>query len=163
VSQDQRFISVPVPAQHVTRVYALLAELDLKEGEMSNPLPGGTQGADPEETWPVVEWTVEDFKSLIATDLPSVQRIAALLDILAGEPERSYSTTAVVERLNLERGQIKGALSAFTRHLHAHYERGNWPMKWEWGTDPDSTYQAEAFYHLDKANAARWQEARATA
>ncbi|MER7830116.1 hypothetical protein [Streptomyces sp. NPDC095602] len=95
---------------------------------MSSPLPGGTQGAEQDGDWPVVEWTVEDFKSLIATDLPSVQQVAALLDILAREPERSYSTTAIVERLNLDRGQIKGALSAFTRHLHAHYERGNWPM-----------------------------------
>jgi hypothetical protein len=163
VSQDQQFISVPVPARHVTRVYALLAELDLREGEMSSPLPGGTQGADADGSWPVVEWTVADFKSLIRTNLPSVQRVTALLDILAADPERSFSTTAVVERVDFDRGQLKGALSAFTRHLHAHYERGNWPMQWKWGTDPDSTYQAEAFYHLDKVNAARWQEARATA
>ncbi|MDX3749637.1 hypothetical protein [Streptomyces sp. AK08-02] len=163
MSQNQQFISVPVPAQHVTRVYALLAELDLKEGAMNNPLPGGTQGADPDGTWPVVEWTVDDFKSLITTNLPSVQRVAALLDMLAAEPERSYSTTALVDRLEFDRGQIKGALSAFTRHLHAHYERGNWPMKWEWGTDADSTFQTEAFYRLDKINAARWQQARATA
>lgn len=130
---------------------------------MSSPLPGGTQGAESNGDWPVVEWTVENFKSLISTDLPSVQRVTALLDVLAVEPERLYSTTAVVERLNLDRSQIKGALAAFTRHLHAHYERGNWPMKWEWGTDPDSTYQAEAFYGLDKVNAARWQEARTAA
>ncbi|MYW13707.1 hypothetical protein GT034_35965 [Streptomyces sp. SID2563] len=40
------------------------------------------------------EWTVENFRSLIATDLPSIQRIAAMLDLLASEPERVYSTTA---------------------------------------------------------------------
>ncbi|SEE98377.1 hypothetical protein [Streptomyces sp. Ag109_O5-10] len=163
MSRDQQFISVPVPAQYVTRVYALLAELDLREEEMSSPLPGGTQGAEPDENWPVEEWTVDNFRSLIATDLPSIQRVAAMLDLLAAEPERAYSTTALVERINLDRGQIKGALAAFTRHLHAHYGRGNWPMKFEWATDPHSTYPAEAFYRLDKVNAARWREARATA
>ncbi|MFC9280214.1 hypothetical protein [Streptomyces collinus] len=141
----------------------MLAELDLKEEETSNPLPGGTQGAESDGTWPVVDWTVEDFESLITTDLPSVQRVTAMLDLLAADPGCSYSTTAVVERLNLDRGQIKGALSAFTRHLHAHYKRGNWPMEWEWGTDPNSAYQAEALYRLDKTNAARWQEACAAA
>ncbi|MGY0067997.1 hypothetical protein ACWZEH_14450 [Streptomyces sp. QTS137] len=162
MSHDQQFIPVPVPAQHVTRVYALLAELDLEEGEMSSPLPGGTQGAEPDGSWPVEEWT-ENPGSLIATDLPSIQRVAAMLDFLAAEPERAYSTTVLVEGINLDRGQIRGALAAFTRHLHAHYGRGNWPMKFERATDPESTYPAEASYPLDKENAARWQEARATA
>ncbi|WKV79540.1 hypothetical protein HBB06_16045 [Streptomyces sp. SNU607] len=91
------------------------------------------------------EWTVENFRSLIATDLPSIQRVAAMLDLFAAEPERGYSTTALVERINLDRGQIRGTLAAFTRHLHAHYGPGNWPMRFEWATDPDSTYAAEAF------------------
>lgn len=162
MSHDQQFVSVPVPAQYVTRVYALLADLDHGANPQS-PLPGGTQGAEPGGKWPQRDWTVEDFRSLIATSLPSVQRIAALLDVLAAAPEQSFSTTAVVARLDFDRNQLKGALSAFTRHVHAHYGRGNWPMRFVWGTDPDSDYEAEAFYQLDKVNAASWTAARATA
>ncbi|WP_328398169.1 hypothetical protein OHS70_16490 [Streptomyces sp. NBC_00390] len=152
---------MPVPAQHVTHVYALLAGLD-HPSKPDSPLPGGTQGADPGGKWPKREWTVEDFKALIATKLPSVQRVAALLDLLAADPGRSFSTTAVVARLDCDRSRLKGALSAFTRHVHAHYDRGNWPMQFVWGTDPDSDFEAEAFYRLDESNAASWKAARAT-
>ncbi|WP_405585078.1 DUF6416 domain-containing protein [Streptomyces sp. NBC_01190] len=159
--RDRQFVAVHVPQEYVMKVYAFIAELDgSADLGAESPLPGGTKGADPDANRPYAEWEVADLRSLAATKLPSISRVAAVLDVLAGHPGTRFSTTVLVDRLGIEREQLRGSLAALTRHIHAHYGRGNWPMTFTWGGEVDGKQSAEAFYSVDETSAARWLEAR---
>ena len=155
--QDLEFISVPVPREHVTKVYAYLAQLS---GTAESPVDGATE-VEGDGKYPYVEWSVEDLRKLPAIQMPSVQTMVGVLDALAEQPGGQVSYTYLVERLAVERKQLQGAMSAFTRYIHKHYQRRNWPVSYAETPTNNPEYKTEYFYTMDKDTAERWKEVRA--
>ncbi|MFI9780501.1 hypothetical protein ACIHCV_38485 [Streptomyces sp. NPDC051956] len=156
---DQQFVSVPVPREHVTQVYAFLASLS--GATVPSPsAPSDTSGADGDGGWPYREWSAGDLGDLAASQLASVQTVIGLLDVLAEQPGSKVGYTCLVERLGVERNQLRGSLAAFTRVVHKHYQRRNWPMSWEEGPGQSAEFKSEFFYTVTGDIAARWKEVR---
>ncbi|OIK08048.1 hypothetical protein [Streptomyces monashensis] len=168
-----QFISVPVPSQYVTQVYAYLAELTGATAATSPvstvppvepPLgPPTTPSADSSDgdPLPVVEWTVEDFRRLVIEPLSSVQAITRVLDLLAKEPDTRVSYTSLAHHLGMEKKSLQGNLAAFTRAVRKHYKRRNWPMTWAEAPTSEPDLKSEFFYTMNATTAERWLRARA--
>ncbi|MFD4536261.1 hypothetical protein ACFWNL_14900 [Kitasatospora sp. NPDC058397] len=157
MSQEQQFISVPVPSQHVTQVYALLAEL---AGVTTARSAGGTAAPLEDGEWPFVEWSLHDLRKLTEDALDSVQVVTGVLDILAKQPGERVSYTSLVELLKVDRKRLRGVLSAFTRVVHKHYGRRNWPMTWVEAPSEGAELKSEFYYTVSVTTAARWREIR---
>lgn len=163
---DQEFISVPVPREHVTKVYAYLARLS---GTASSPEESGVAEVDgnvdveaeADGKYPYADWAVDDFRALVETQMASVRMVAGMLDILAEQPGEYVSYSSLVARLGVERKQLQGSLAAFTRHIHKVYRRRNWPMTWVERLSSHPDWKTEFFYQVDKEVAERWKEVRA--
>ncbi|MFB7617333.1 hypothetical protein [Kitasatospora sp. NPDC056181] len=171
MSQENQpqFVMVPVPAEHVTKVYAFLAELAAGEvattatPAVSPALPDGSGEPAPVDDGklPVVEWTVEDFRRLMIEPLGSVQAVARVLDVLADQPDTKVSYTTLATRLGMEKKNLQGNLAAFTRAVHRHYGRRNWPMTWVESLTDEPGLKVEFFYTMSAGTAGRWLKARA--
>ncbi|KJS60702.1 hypothetical protein [Streptomyces rubellomurinus] len=157
MSQEQQFVSVPVPIQHVTQVYAFLAEL---AGITTGPSAETTATPLDDGEWPFVEWGVQDLRKLTQDALDSVQVVTGVLDILAKQPGERVSYTSLVELLNVDRKRLRGVLSAFTRVVHKHYGRRNWPMTWVEAPSEGTDLKSEFYYTVSETTAARWREVR---
>jgi hypothetical protein len=163
MTQDaqHQFISVPVPSQYVTQVYAYLAELTgatTATPPVSTVPPLDSPDGDP---LPMVEWTVDDFRRLMIQPLSSVQVITRVLDLLAKAPDTRVSYTALAHHLNIEKKSLQGNLSAFTRAVRKHYNRRNWPMTWVEALTDEPDLKSEFFYTMSAPVAERWLTARA--
>ncbi|MGK5642692.1 hypothetical protein ACSNOK_30920 [Streptomyces sp. URMC 126] len=156
--EQQQFISVPVPSQHVTQVYAFLAEL-----AGTTTAPSAEETATPLEDgeWPYVEWTPQDLRRLTEDPLDSVRVVTGVLDILAKQPGERVSYTTLVELLGVNRKRLRGVLSAFTRVVHKHYGRRNWPMTWTEASSDGTEFKSEFYYTMSETTAGRWREVRA--
>ncbi|MET9547043.1 hypothetical protein ABZY36_17260 [Streptomyces sp. NPDC006627] len=155
-----QFVSVPVPIQYVTQVYAYLAELTgatTITPPVSTVPPLDSPDGDP---LPVVEWTVEDFRRLMIEPLSSVQAITRVLDLLAKQPDMRVSYTALAQHLDIEKKSLQGNLSAFTRAVRKHYNRRNWPMTWAEAPTSEPDLKSEFFYTMSAPVAERWLKAR---
>ncbi|MFD6227088.1 hypothetical protein ACFWFZ_09435 [Streptomyces sp. NPDC060232] len=163
---QQQFVSVPVPSQYVTQVYAYLAELSGATA-VTPPVStvpsvdAATSSAD-SDTLPVVEWTVEDFRRLAIEPLGSVQTVVRVLDFLAEQPDARVSYTSIAKHLGMEKKSLQGNLSAFTRAVRKHYKRRNWPMTWVEALTSEPGLKSEFFYTMNASVAERWMRARAT-
>ncbi|MCH5674715.1 hypothetical protein [Streptomyces gilvus] len=166
---QQQFVSVPVPSQYVTQVYAYLAELTGVTATTPTvstfpPVNSVTDAAAdlPEgDALPVVEWTVEDFRRLAIEPLGSVQTVVRVLDFLAEQPETRVSYTSIANHLGVEKKSLQGNLSAFTRAVRKHYKRRNWPMTWVEALTSEPGLKSEFFYTMNASVAERWIRARA--
>ncbi|MFJ8253282.1 hypothetical protein [Streptomyces sp. NPDC094466] len=166
-SQTQ-FVSVPVPSQYVTQVYAYLAELagttavtsPVSQVPPMDPSVNATADSPAGESLPVVEWTVEDFRRLAIEPLSSVQAVARVLDLLAEKPDARVSYTAIAHHLNIEKKSLQGNLSAFTRTVRKHYGRRNWPITWAEALTDEPGLKSEFFYTMSSPVAERWIQAR---
>ncbi|MCX4395230.1 MULTISPECIES: hypothetical protein [unclassified Streptomyces] len=158
---EPQFISVPVPSQYVTQVYAYIAELT--GATAATPSVSTVPPVDPSDgdPLPVVEWTVEDFRRLMIEPLSSVQTIIRVLDLLAKQPDTRVSYTSLAQHLDMEKKSLQGNLSAFTRTVRRHYKRRNWPMTWVEALSSEPELKSEFFYTMNAAVAERWLKARA--
>ncbi|MFE9120917.1 hypothetical protein [Streptomyces sp. NPDC007172] len=155
-----QFVSVPVPTQYVTQVYAYLAELTgatATTPPVSTVPPMNSQDGD---QLPVVEWTVEDFRRLMIEPLSSVQVIIRVLDLLAKQPDTRVSYTSLAQHLDMEKRSLQGNLSAFTRAVRKHYQRRNWPMTWAEAPTNEPDLKSEFYYTMNTTVAERWLRAR---
>jgi len=169
LEKTEQFVSVPVPAEYVTRVMALVAALStgdetpvtVKEPEPAVAAADANDVGKVRELLPGVPWSVDDLARLASASLFTTRTVAHMLDVLAETPGRWHTTTDLVDRLGIVRSNLKGVLSALTRHVRKHYRRSNWPLTTEWGPNLGD-HPAEMHYRLDdEAAAARWREARA--
>jgi AraC-like DNA-binding protein len=62
--------------------------------------------------------------------LGSVQTVARALDILAKQPDTRVSYASLATQLGMEKKNLQGILSTFTRTMHQRYKRRKWPMTW---------------------------------
>ncbi|MGW8729163.1 hypothetical protein ACWGNF_24380 [Streptomyces sp. NPDC055808] len=162
---QQQFVSVPVPGQYVTQVYAYIAELTGATAVTPpvSTVPSVDSAADSPDgdTLPVVEWTVADFRRLAIEPLGSVQTVVRVLDFLAKQPDTRVSYTSIANHLGVEKKSLQGNLSAFTRAVRKHYKRRNWPMTWVEALTSEPGLKSEFFYTMSASVAESWTKARA--
>ncbi|MGW1092169.1 hypothetical protein ACWD4L_39450 [Streptomyces sp. NPDC002596] len=150
MQQDSEYVYVPVPRRFVAEVQAYVVRL---------ASTGAEEPAGPEATR---QWTVELLRQFAQTQLSSTQRVSRLLDELAEQPGKHVSTTHLVELLDIDRMQLRGALSALTRHLNKHFDSRHWPMTWVEQLSPSAEYKTEFFYTVNEDTARMWKAARAS-
>lgn len=149
-------VLVPVPDKRVLAVYALLTDL-----ERSAATPAASSALSEEE--PVeVTWSVEDLRRFAATPTTTSVTIGKVLDVLAQEPGRYFSTTELEEQTGVPRSNLKGAFAALTRHINKHYGGRGWMLTFKWGSHLGPGHLEEAHYTLSDDQADRWKEARAS-
>lgn len=152
MQQDSAYVYVPVPSHLVDQVQAYVVQLS---GAVSPEAPPG-QGAGT----PAGRWTVALLRKFAQTQLSSTQNVSRLLDVLADQPGEYVSTTQLVGDLSIDRTQLRGALSALTRHLNKHFDGRGWPMRWIEQLSPSPQFKTEFFYTMDDDTAQKWKDAR---
>jgi hypothetical protein len=134
---DTEFVSIPVPAKHVTRVYGFIASLN---GGAELPSRGDAveKGTD---------WTDELIERQFNESPEFMQRFQKLL---AEEPDQWFSTTTMAKRLNARKGSktVAGALGAYGRRTSHRYAMKGWPFQYRWNHSEEQQY-----YSMDKKTA----------
>jgi hypothetical protein len=150
------FEQVPVPSEHVLKVYALLAEL--QEKSITTQEPGTISGDESKEWWPS-----EDLLRLGDSPRESVRRVAQVMDVLAKVPGVAISLTEVSDATGLSRGELRGGFSGFTRWVKSEFPQDSrgWPFKWSTGEPKHPGIQSEFYYAMDKGIARKWLGMRA--
>lgn len=110
--------------------------------------------------YPVVEWTARDVERLALT--LTNPRLAALIDLLAAEPDGWISLAAIVERSSETQPQIQGLFARFTRIVRTEFGRGNWPLLVE-GRSSEPGGAQLVHYWMTGEVAAWWKAARGAA
>jgi len=152
INSDDTLIPVHVPRRHLSAVYGFIASLD------SAAVPSSV---DNDETEPVeVTWPVEDLRRFAETPTATSVTIGKVLDVLAASPGEYFSTSQLEDQTGVPRQNLKGAFSALTRHVNAHYQARDWMLTCSWGPDLGANYPAESHYILSEQQATRWIEAR---
>ena len=118
----------------------------------------------------MVEWTAGDVERLarLVTDPTGVParavsvphpRVAAVIDLLAEEPNSWISIAAVSERSGETQSQVRGLLARLTRVVRTNLERDNWPFVVEGrSSEPDGDWIAHYRMIVDIAD--WWKAAR---
>lgn len=153
-------VYVPVRQSRLGEVYRVLGSAPEADGP-------GEPAAELEEPAEELEWTVEELRRLVATVNTSAGVVGKILDVLAVAPGVRVSTTELEDRTEVKRANIKGSLSAFTRHIKKHYPGHGWPMRFDWGPnlardEPGQVYAAEGYYSVDEHVADLWRQARSS-
>ncbi|AWK09608.1 hypothetical protein DDQ41_12510 [Streptomyces spongiicola] len=157
--QDSEYIYVPVPRHLVPEVQAYIVRHSGTASAEAAETGGGKAGSEDLSE----QWTAEILRQLAETQLSSTQSVSRVLDVLAEQPGDYVSTTHLVENLDIDRLQLRGALSALTRHLNKHFDGRYWPMTWVERLSPSPDYKTEFFYSVDSTIAQRWKEVRTAA
>ncbi|NCD15981.1 MAG: hypothetical protein EOL91_01460 [Actinobacteria bacterium] len=146
------FVNVPVPAHLVTEVMRFIAQ-HTEQSSLGDEQPAN-EATSPGRTVP---WSASDLARLRSTDMTTARTVSALLDVLASTPDTWLTTSELETRTGIPRKQLKGALSALTRHIRKHYARDNWPMEYKWGAHFTESAPLEGHYRLDTATATLWR------
>lgn len=122
------FVSVPVPVQHVTAVYELIARLDAT-GQPSSEAAPSNGSASAALTQPLVERMYRD----------SEDAHKRLLEYLAERPDEWLDSQSVADGLGLQFGRksLAGSLGAFGRRADHRYG-GLKPFESHW--DPEQYF-----------------------
>jgi hypothetical protein len=106
------FVSVPVPAERVQEVYALLAR---PPGDLPEP--------------PEPEWTDSDIRKMFRE---SPDTMKTFLLHLARNTGDTFLAGEMATAIGRQRRQLAGALGAFSRRLSQRYGRKTWPFDADW-------------------------------
>jgi hypothetical protein len=150
----QDFINVPVPSGLVTDVMGFIAE----RSGLSAVSDTENTKAESSASLPEVRWSPADLEKLYATPSTSARTVSALLTALSEVAPKPLSTSELEALTGIDRVNIRGSLSAFTRHVKTHYGRTNWPMDFQWGPQISVDYPAEAYYNVTEGLAETWKE-----
>ena len=144
-------VSVLVPAQYVTDVYALIARLEGKTGETAET--SETQGAD---------WPDDDLRALRDSPAPSVKCMASILDLLVDRPDTPTAFSIIAKDLGIARKDLQGQVGGFSRWVGKRWpdEEISWPIEVQYGEAVDRSIASEAFYSISRSTAASWKRIR---
>lgn len=148
---EDPLVSVLIPSRHLMAVYAFVAGLDAGAGAAD---VSGDAGME-------VTWPSDDLHRFAVTPTKTSSTIGKVLDVLAERAGEWLSTSELEIETGVPRANLKGAFSALTRHIKAHYGDRGWMLSWTWGPSLDPTNPAEAHYTLSDEQARRWKEVRA--
>ncbi|GAB7192156.1 hypothetical protein NUM3379_28650 [Kineococcus sp. NUM-3379] len=158
-TREDDLVQVLVPRRHLTAVYAFIAE---REGalDVAVPAPVPAPADDDAVVVDAVPWTVEDLRRFARTPSAMNVTLCKVLDVLAEDPGQYFATSDLEELTGIPRSNLRGAFSALTRHVRAHYSGRGWMLSRTWGPLLDPENPLEACYRLDDEQAARWRQAR---
>lgn len=151
---ESELVMVPVPRPDLMAVYEFLAR---RHAGVANQDARDVTPPDGEP--PEAPWSVDELKRFAATGSRTNVTIGKVLDVLAAQPGIYFSTSELEQRTGVPRNNLKGSMSALTRHLNKHYPGHGWMFEFVWGTHLGSDHPAEAHYRLDEPGAALWREA----
>ncbi|MEA2589920.1 MAG: hypothetical protein QOH66_2847, partial [Actinomycetota bacterium] len=147
---------------------ASLFDVQATEGQprLTKPDRAASVQSDSAVPWPTegesnrddvfIAWSADDLARFEASGTKTAKTISAMMDMLAKEPGDYLATSQIVAGITVSRDELRGALSAFSRHIRKHYNRANWPFTYRWGSE-----QAE-YAIADSALAKTWLEIRKT-
>ena len=153
---SDELVGVKVPRRHLMAVYGFLATLDRRARADVD-----TEGTETETS--EIRWPVEDLRRFAKTPTTTSNTIGRVLDELADNPDEWVSTSALEAATGIPRSSLKGAFSALTRHLRAHYGGRDWMLADKRGPAIGPGLPAEVHYMLTTEQAERWKDARAAA
>ena len=124
-STDTELVTIPVPKQHLSRIYGFVATLDHPAGETA-PLADAQPDTEAESVW-----TPDLVRRQFDESPDTIKRFQKLL---AGSPGESFSTKTVAAQLNAAKGPktIAGALGAYGRRTSNRYGMKTWPFAARW-------------------------------
>ena len=102
-----------------------------------------------------VQWTPAKLTQFSESEVVSVQRFAAALDVMAMDEDRSYGTVELAEAAGVPYTAFKHATTRMTNHLAKHYGIEAWPITANW-----NEAREEVDWSITKTVAARWREIR---
>lgn len=136
---DEQFVSLPVPANRVQEVYALLAQ------------PAASAGAAPSPAGAGHGWT-EDLVRRMYTE--SADQMRQMLKLLAEAKGKEVSTNEIAEALHLAKGakSVAGMAGAIGRRVSSRYgmEALPWDTRWRYIDPADETKGTETLLWLPK-------------
>ena len=153
---SDELVDVKVPRRHLMAVYGFLANLDGRDRAEINSAEAQTEVSE-------IRWPVEDLRRFAKTPTTTSNTIGRVLDQLADNPDEWVSTSALEAATGIPRSSLKGAFSALTRHLRAHYGGRDWMLADKRGPAIGPGLPAEVHYMLTTEQAERWKDARAAA
>lgn len=152
---NDELVEVSVPRRHLIAVYGLLAEL---EGARHASGPGAELSVDGQPAGEI-PWSADDLKRFASTPTATSFTIRQVLDVLAEEPGKFFSTSTLEQRTGIPRANLKGAFSGLSRHVRKYYPNRVPMTVFAWGTNMGPDVPAEAHYMLDEERAATWKQA----
>ena len=156
------FINVPVPARHVTAVYALIASRE--QAGSGGVAPATAGGGISGHRWSAFgDWPTARLQELMDSRQTSVQRAAEILDVLAEEPGKHIPISELAARMGVTREELRGALSGFTRWLRRNQEEDTWPFNYQAGPGKAEDVAEETHYWVSAATADAWLKLRRAA
>jgi hypothetical protein len=139
-----------------TEVPARLPKPELVASGQSQPaVPRPTEGESSRDDV-FIPWSAGDLARFEASGTKTAASISAMMDMLAEKPGEYLNTSQIVVGISVSRDELRGALSALSRHIRKHYNRTNWPFTLRWGSG-----QAE-YAISDGALAKTWLKVRKT-
>ncbi|MFI6162962.1 hypothetical protein ACIA59_23805 [Micromonospora haikouensis] len=162
-TSSDEIVLVAIPRAHLSRLAALLAELDaeiVEPGRVASrtvapPVPAAELSPPLPQDWPV-----EDLRRFAAGRSASHRTIVAVLDVLATEPDRPFAMAELTQRTGLTRSKIVGALAGLTRLVKAHYDYARFGLPLTRIIEqPEGTPKVFS-YTLSARQALRWRDAR---
>ena len=120
--------------------------------------------------YPVISWTESDIERLVRVLADPVEagarsasvphpRLAAVIDVLADEPDVWLSIVTASDRGDETPHQIRGLLARLTRMVRIDFGRDNWPFEVE-GRSSDTAEGRIAHYRMAAEIAGWWKAAR---
>ena len=146
---DLDVVMVPVPKRDLVKVYEFISSLHR----------GETMTEDRDQT-PTTPWTVAELRRFATSGSTTNITIGRVLDALADAPGTYLSTSDLEVKTGVPRANLKGSMSALTRHINKHYPGHGWMFTFRWGTHLGPDHPAEAHYALDEVAAQLWLDAR---
>ncbi len=101
---------------------------------------------------PEVEWSAEDFATLIGLGFPVP---TAVLNTCAEHPGEWVPSTAIYQRAGVTQPSGSGQLAGFGYSVRTRFKRRNHPWETEWKAGGENVN----YYRLDSATAAKWHAA----
>lgn len=139
MSSDEQFVSVPVPANRVQEVYALLAQPPVV---LQPPAVRGPGESD---------WTEELIRRMYRESGDPMQR---MLRILAEADGAEVSTNEIAAALELSKGasSVAGMAGAIGRRVNSRYGMAGlpWTTRWRYVDPDDETKGTETLIALPK-------------
>jgi len=109
------------------------------------------------------DWSEDEFVMLARDPRPSSQRMVLIIDVLAAQPETTFSGRELGAASGFSHGELMGALNGFTRVRKLLWPDTNLPspIMVSYGPSTLPGQAEETFYRLPTRHAEAWKRARA--
>jgi hypothetical protein len=152
-SEDDDIVSFPVPRKHLGAVVKALAEaMSLNPAHAAAAAAVAPQPQARSGPYPTVPWTKDEL-SLLKQLLAGRPAPLAMFNLAAKRPGQAISFEEIYKSAKVSRESARAAFAGLTQLVRRRFNRGNWPIGWEWATAGTT-----ASYRMTPEVAALWNE-----